>query len=106
MRKFCILTLLLLLSLMSCSEPKGVEASSGEPLSPEEQQSMYEQRVEQEGEPNASVRGTVYWTPNGSKYHKDPNCSYIKNAKQLQSGTIAQATNYGVSKPCSRCAGG
>lgn len=106
MRRFYIMSLLLLLVLAGCRAPSKVEASGGEVLSPEEQQSLYEQRVEQEGEPNTAHRGTVYWTPSGTKYHKDPDCSYIQNAKQLQSGTVAQATNHGASEPCSRCTGG
>ena len=104
MRRFCIMTALLLLALAGCSVQGGVEASSGEVLSPEEQQSLFEQRVEQEGEPSVSQKGTVYWTESGTKYHKDMHCSYIQNAKQLQSGTVAQAINHGASEPCSRCA--
>ena len=104
MRRFCMILLLFSLLFASCSAAGKVEASSGEPLSPDEQQSLYEQRVEPEGEASVSVKGIVYWTPSGTKYHKDPNCSYIKNAKQLQSGKIEQAINHGASEPCSRCA--
>ncbi len=104
MRKFGVFVLLLLLTLVGCSERGAVEASSGEPLTPEEQQSLYEQRQELDGQVLPSYKGTVYWTQSGSKYHKDPNCSYIRNAKQLQSGKIEQAINHGASEPCSRCA--
>ena len=106
MRRLCIIALLLLLVLAGCHARNGTEVSSGDPLTPEEQQSLYEQRIEQEGEPNTSIKGKVYWTPSGTKYHKDPKCSYIQNAKQLQSGTVAQAINHGASQPCSRCIGG
>ena len=106
MKRLCIMTLLLLICLVGCYAPSDVEVSTGEPLSLEEQLSLFEQRVEQEGEPNVSAKGTVYWTSGGTKYHKDPKCSHIQNAKQLQSGTVAQAINYGASQPCSRCAGG
>lgn len=106
MRRFCLTVCALLLVLVGCRAQSGVELSSGEPLSPEEQQSLYQERVEQEGEPDVSVKGKVYWTPKGTKYHRDPNCSYIKNAKELQSGTITQAVNNGAKSPCSRCAGG
>ena len=104
MRKFGVFVLLLLLTLVGCSERGAVEASSGAPLTPEEQQSLYEQRQELDGQDIPSYKGTVYWTQSGSKYHKDPNCSYIRNAKQLQSGKIEQAINHGASEPCSRCA--
>jgi hypothetical protein len=105
MRRACLIALVLVF-LAGCQAQGGVEASSGEPLTPEEQASLYEERLEQEGEPNAGIKGTVYWTPSGEKYHKDPNCSYLKNAKEVLSGTAAQAANHGASEPCSRCAGG
>lgn len=100
----CMFALLLALILVGCSVPNGTEVASGEELLPEEQRSLYEQREEQEGELGNAFKGTVYWTQSGTKYHKDKNCSYIKNAKQLQSGKIEQAINHGASEPCSRCA--
>lgn len=103
MKRLICIALLLLLVLAGCSAPSGNEISSGEVLSPEEQASLYEEQSFQDG---VSVKGTVYWSQSGTKYHKDPNCSYLQNAKQLQSGTVAQATNHGASSPCSRCAGG
>ena len=105
MRRACLIALVLVF-LAGCRAQGGVEASSGEPLTPEEQASLYEERLEHEGEPKAGIKGTVYWTPSGEKYHKDPNCSYLKNAKEVLSGTAAQAANHGASEPCSRCAGG
>lgn len=106
MRKAGCVALLLLVCLVGCNAQGGIEASSGQVLCPEEQESLYEQRLEQQGEPNVSAKGTVYWSKSGSKYHKDPDCSYLKNAQELQSGTAAQAANHGASDPCSRCAGG
>ncbi len=41
--------------------------------------------------------GTVYWTTNGKKYHKNPNCSRMKNPN---SGTIEQSGR----EACSKCA--
>lgn len=106
MRKSFIVLLLLLFVFAACREQGGMEVVSGEALSPEEQQSLYEARTEQGSEPDVSVKGKVYWTKNGTKYHKDPKCSYLKNAKELQSGTAAEAANHGASGPCSRCGGG
>ena len=105
MRKACIVLLLLLFVFAACSEQSGIEVVSGEVLSPEEQQSLYEARTQQNAALDVSVKGKVYWTESGSKYHKDPNCSYLKNAKELQSGTAAEAVNHGASEPCSRCGG-
>lgn len=106
MRRVCLIVCVLFLMLVGCSVPRGAEISSGEPLSPDEQQSLYQERLEQEGEPNVDAKGKVYWTPSGTKYHKEPDCSYLKNAKEVLSGTAAQAANHGASEPCSRCAGG
>lgn len=106
MRRIGLLLCLLVLLLAACSPVRGMEVVSGEVLSPEEQQSLFEERLEGQPEPDVNAKGKVYWTPNGSKYHKDPACSYLKNAKQVQSGTVAEATNNGASSPCSRCGGG
>ena len=106
MRRLCVIACALLLIFAGCSMQQGTENSSGEPLSFEEQQSLYQDRLDQQGEPDLNAKGTVYWTSGGSKYHKDAHCSYIANAKELQSGTVAQAVNYGASEPCSRCAHG
>ena len=106
MRRACLIACVLLLTLAGCSMSGGNEPSSGEALSPEEQQSLYSARLEQEGELNVSAKGKVYWSPSGTKYHKDPNCSSLKNAKEVLSGTAAQAANHGATEPCSRCAGG
>ena len=106
MRKVYLITLVLLLAMVGCNAQGNVEASSGEPLSREEQASLYEERLEHGSEPNVSAKGTVYWAPSGTKYHKDPKCSYLKNTKEVLSGTAAQAANHGAGEPCSRCAGG
>ena len=105
MRRVCLTVCVVLLFLVGCRTQSGVEISSGEPLSHSEQQSLFEQRSKQESEPDASTRGTVYWTSGGTKYHKSTDCSYIQNAKELQSGTVAQAINHGADGPCSRCFG-
>lgn len=105
MRRLCLIMLVLLFALTGCNTQVSVEASSGDPLSREEQASLFEERLEQQSEPNPDTKGTVYWTPSGTKYHKNPNCSYLKNAKELLSGTPLQAANHGADSPCSRCAG-
>ncbi len=105
MRRICLIALVLF-AFVGCSAQGKAEASRGELLSPEEQASLYEERLEQEGEPDVGDKGTVYWTPSGTKYHKDPGCSSLKNAKEVYAGTAAQAANHGASQPCSRCSGG
>ena len=106
MRRLAYVVLLVALCLAGCATQDADQTMSGQTLSREEQQSLYEQRLEQQDEPTVVTKGTVYWSKNGSKYHKDPECSYLKNAKEVQSGTATQAANYGADSPCSRCAGG
>ena len=106
MRKACIVLLLVLLTFAACTDQSGIEVVNGETLSPEEQQSLYEARQEQESAAEIVVKGTVYWSNGGTKYHKDRNCSYLKNAEHIKSGTAAEAANHGASGPCSRCIGG
>ena len=43
---------------------------------------------------------TVYWTPGGSVWHVDRNCSALARSTDIRSGTIAQS---GKSRACKRC---
>jgi len=45
------------------------------------------------------VESTVYWTPNGKKYHSTQNCSTLKRSKTILSGTINQSGR----TPCKVC---
>ena len=98
--------LLVCLCLVGCARGWEQADLGGQVLSREEQITLYEQRLEEQSEPNVTAKGTVYWSKSGSKYHNDPKCSHLQNAKELYSGTVAQAANYGADSPCSRCAGG
>lgn len=98
--------MLLLLALAGCDKQDAIEVVSGEALSPEEQELLYDQRVELQTLPAFGDVGTVYWTPKGTKYHTSMSCIYLENAKQVQSGTVAEAINHGTEGPCSRCGKG
>jgi hypothetical protein len=104
MRRAYLVCLVLLLLLCGCSDG-GVSFVNGETLSHAQQESLYESRVQESEEPEIGEKGVVYYTPNGTKYHKDPECSYLRNAKQLFSGSVAEAVNHGAESPCSRCGG-
>lgn len=48
----------------------------------------------------ATTPTTVYWTDGGEVYHVTQNCTSLKNAKNIRSGTIAQS---GKSRVCNVC---
>lgn len=105
MKRFVLVLLVFALALVGCSAQR-IRTENGEELGRDEQQSLYDARLELQSEADISAKGTVYWTQSGTKYHRDPACSYIKNAKELHFGTVAEAANHGASNPCSRCGGG
>lgn len=47
----------------------------------------------------------VYWAPNSTRYHVDPDCSYFNNSTEIYKGTVADAYKNGqkLEGPCSRC---
>ncbi len=96
---------LLCLLLASCTGT-GIVSHNGTELTPEEQASMYESREQEHPTPDLPDKGTVYWSPSGSKYHRDPDCGYLKNASKIYQGTPMEAANHGADSPCARCAGG
>ena len=54
--------------------------------------------------PSEPEAQTVYWLPNGSVYHSDSTCYHIKEKPNVQSGTVAAATEAGKNRLCSACA--
>ena len=46
---------------------------------------------------------TVYWTDSGKVWHLFENCGYLKNSKEILSGTLADAEEEGKEKICSSC---
>lgn len=50
--------------------------------------------------PQTATPTTVYWTDGGEVYHLTQNCTSLKNAKNVISGTIAQS---GKSRVCNVC---
>ena len=47
--------------------------------------------------------GAVYFTENGSVWHKDRACASLKRSKQILSGTVEEAEAQGKAAPCKRC---
>lgn len=106
MRICKVLVVLLLAMLLAGCATDGIIEHYGTELTPEEHGSIYQSRVEDKPDPDLSVKGTVYFSASGTKYHLDPECSYLKRANQVYSGTVAEAANHGADSPCSRCGGG
>ena len=46
----------------------------------------------------------VFWLAGGSVWHKSEQCSYISADADLKSGSVGDAFDAGIEKPCSRCA--
>lgn len=53
--------------------------------------------------PIPNVKGTVYWTQSGEKYHSTSSCATLKRSKKIKSGSISQAKDSGHKTPCSIC---
>lgn len=55
--------------------------------------------------PESEKTGTVcYYTPNGTKYHLDRNCRYLKNSDVVLETDTETAASQGLT-PCSVCSG-
>ncbi len=60
--------------------------------------------AEQTTSPKEYSEDTVcYWTKSGSVWHLMPDCSYLRNSKNIISGTVKDAALAEKLKPCSRC---
>ena len=64
-----------------------------------------ERMIHDDGEPiidhnDNGNNQTVYWTPGGSVWHSDPDCSALARSNDVRSGTVAQS---GKSRGCKRC---
>lgn len=102
-RAVIILAALFLLLFDGCAKSDGFDA--GETLSGEELEQMQKSLLEEKNQPKVPPEKVeCYYTASGSVYHKDRNCSFLKNAKEVLEGTIEDATEAGALRPCSRCA--
>ena len=112
-----LLTLSLLLALAACKEEEPFE--SGTPMTPgevgdlktdlenkQEEQGGGDEEPENPEEPEGTAPQvtTVYWLPKGSVYHSDENCYHIRGKANVESGTVAAATEAGKDRLCSACA--
>lgn len=48
-------------------------------------------------------RTVYYWTANGEVVHKNKNCRYLKNSKEIESGDSEEAHQNGKIRECSAC---
>lgn len=98
-----VLAALLLFLFAGCAKKDGFDA--GETLSGEELAELQKSLLEEKNRPKVPPEKVeCYYTASGSVYHKDRNCSFLKNAKEVLEGTIEDATEAGALRPCSRCA--
>lgn len=55
------------------------------------------------GDSSDTAPSTVYYTAGGEVYHLRSDCSYLKSAKEVHSGTLDEAVTAGKTRACSRC---
>lgn len=98
-----VLAALLLFLLAACAKDDGFDA--GKTLTGEELEELQKSLLEEKNQPvTPPEKVECYYTAGGSVYHKDRNCSFLKNAKEVLGGTIEEATVTRALRPCSRCA--
>ena len=102
---------LFLLLLPSCTPSDNF--SAGQPLTKDELAALSSELFTQGEEPVSEADtapkytdrepNTVYWTKNGSVYHKYRDCYYLQNAESVKSGTVLTARTNGKERACSEC---
>ena len=99
-----LLALICLLFLTACTANDGFDA--GRPITPEELESLADAfQKDDASAPSISITDTVFWTEGGSVCHRDENCRYLKNAKEIKRGTYGVAAKEGKDALCSACGG-
>ena len=64
-----------------------------------------QQEEDAENKPAADVEELVcYYAENGSVWHIDRECSYLKRSKNVLEGSVEGAAIAGKTRPCSGCA--
>ena len=97
---------LLLLACFLCSCGNHAEFSGGEALSVEETQALIAS-WKTESSAERIEEGIYYFvTGSGAVYHSNASCAHLKNSKNVQSGTLAQAQTAGKDRLCATCAKG
>ena len=108
MRKYGVLLCLVLclLFLFSCVEHNTVEVVYKEGVDPNAALAFAEPDAEQTealSYAENAAEDAVYFTENGSVWHKDKECSSLKRSKNILSGTVEDAAAQGKTAPCKRC---
>ena len=87
-------------------EPAPVNAAQvrerREALIAEEREAV--QSVPEAREPEEEETFVCYYTEKGGKWHVRENCQYLKNSKEILSGSYESALAAGKVTPCSACA--
>lgn len=102
-RIFKILGCVLLAALMMTSCKGGEEPrNSGIKANEELLNSIYQELQEQK-QPILADEGDVFFTPNGTIWHTDPECSSLARSETILHGTIEEAMTAGKERACLRC---
>ena len=98
------------LAFSACTKDRAF--SAGTEMNAEEMK-LYRERLlaeKEEGEvPEAEPEEpvpleTCYYTENGTVWHADRECAYLKRSKNVLNGSVEGAAIAGKTRPCSSCA--
>ena len=108
--RYLILIAVLPLLLTACTPTDGFDG--GHPISKEDLESLSAELFTEESDPVETrppytdrEPNTYYWTENSRVYHRYRDCVHLKNAKQIESGSLISAKAAGLDTPCSSCSG-
>ncbi|MGI6664764.1 MAG: hypothetical protein ACOX3W_05065 [Christensenellaceae bacterium] len=106
---FFISLLLLLFAMLGCAAgkenptptPLALPSAGDLPASNAPENKVSPEPAKEEREKlEEKFADTVYWTPNGEKYHISKDCSALTRAKEIHSGTI---DDIGTREKCKIC---
>ena len=109
MRKYghWIFIIFIAFSFVSCVEQNTVEIVYKEGIDPSAVPAFTEPASPQAETPSYAedvADGVMYFTENGSVWHRDRECSSLKRSTNVLSGTVEEAEAKGKAAPCKRCA--
>lgn len=101
--KIIVCTVFAALIMTACSgedDPR----NSGKKADEELLEEIYQELLEQK-QPIYAEEGDVFWSPGGSIWHEDAECSSLARSKTILHGTVEEALTAGKERACLKCSG-